>query len=257
MIKAVFFDVDGTLVSLRDHCIPDSTLRALHRLRRQGVQLFVSSGRHRTMMEPVTRQFEFDGYNLVNGQYCLYRGRPIHTNPIPRQGVEEVVQAMERERFSAFFLTGEEIFLCCEDEAAREFIRTFRIQRPPVCAPERALEEDVYQVIAMLPPEREGVLLDGAAHLKAVRWHHTFTDVMAPDGGKDVGIDAVLSHLGLRPEEAMAFGDGGNDIAMLRCVGVGVAMGNAEDRVKAQADYVTASVEENGVEQALKHFGLL
>lgn len=257
MIKAVFFDVDGTLVSMQTHCIPDSTLQALHQLRRQGVQLFVSSGRHWSMMEPVRRQFEFDGYNLVNGQYCLYRGRPIHTNPIPRAGVEEVVQAMEREGFSAFFLTGKDVFLCNEDEAAREFVRTFRIQYPPVCSSERALEEEVYQVIAMLTVEREGVLLDRAAHLKAVRWHHTFTDVMAPDGGKDVGVDAVLNHLGLRPEEAMAFGDGGNDIAMLRRVGVGIAMGNASDAVKAQADYVTTSVDEDGVALALKRFGLL
>ena len=55
----------------------------------------------------------------------------------------------------------------------------------------------------------------------------------------------------------MAFGDGGNDIAMLQHVGIGVAMGNAMEDVKASADFVTTSVDEDGVVVALRHFGLI
>ena len=55
----------------------------------------------------------------------------------------------------------------------------------------------------------------------------------------------------------MAFGDGGNDIEMLRYAGTGVAMGNADDAVKAAADYVTTSVDDDGIMNALKHFGLI
>ena len=55
----------------------------------------------------------------------------------------------------------------------------------------------------------------------------------------------------------MAFGDGGNDVLMLKHVGIGVAMGNAEDEVKRAADYVTDSVDEDGVEKALRHFGVI
>ena len=55
----------------------------------------------------------------------------------------------------------------------------------------------------------------------------------------------------------MAFGDGGNDIGMLRHAGIGVAMGNANDDVKNAADYITTSVDENGIAHALKHFGII
>ena len=55
----------------------------------------------------------------------------------------------------------------------------------------------------------------------------------------------------------MAFGDGGNDISMLKYVGIGVAMGNAKDDVKAIADYITDSVQEDGIVSALKHFDIL
>ncbi|MDR3093560.1 MAG: HAD hydrolase family protein, partial [Bacteroidales bacterium] len=54
-----------------------------------------------------------------------------------------------------------------------------------------------------------------------------------------------------------AFGDGGNDISMLRHVAIGVAMGNATDDVKAQADYVTNSVDDDGIGNALRHFGVI
>ena len=55
----------------------------------------------------------------------------------------------------------------------------------------------------------------------------------------------------------MAFGDGENDISMLEFAGIGVAMGNAGDEVKAIADYVTDSVDDDGIEKALVHFGLI
>lgn len=55
----------------------------------------------------------------------------------------------------------------------------------------------------------------------------------------------------------MAFGDGGNDISIIRRAGTGVAMGNAGDNVKAAADYVTTSVDDDGVMNALVHFGVI
>ena len=105
--------------------------------------------------------------------------------------------------------------------------------------------------------ENEHLLLDRAPHLKTTRWHPTFLDVIPATGGKDKGMDAMLAHFGLTPEEAMAFGDGENDLTMLRHAGIGVAMGSASDFVKSQADYTTGTVDEDGVIAALRHFELL
>ena len=89
------------------------------------------------------------------------------------------------------------------------------------------------------------------------RWHPAFVDDTAKGNTKQHGIDEIIRHFGIRLEETMAFGDGGNDISMLRHAGIGVAMGNAKDDVKVIADYVTASVDDNGIADALKHFGIL
>ena len=76
-------------------------------------------------------------------------------------------------------------------------------------------------------------------------------------GGKASGIQKYLDQHGIQKEETMAFGDGENDIEMLQFAGIGVAMGNADKRVKEQADYVTSTVDEGGIEQALRYFGLI
>ena len=94
-------------------------------------------------------------------------------------------------------------------------------------------------------------------HCEATRWNPYFADVVPQGSSKAVGIDRVIEHYGIRPDETIAFGDGGNDIAMLRHAGIGVAMDNAEDDVKQAADYVTASVDDDGVRKALLHFGLI
>lgn len=67
----------------------------------------------------------------------------------------------------------------------------------------------------------------------------------------------MAEYLGLDISETMAFGDGGNDISIIREAGIGVAMGNANEEVKAMADYVTSSVDEDGVKNALVHFAII
>ena len=71
------------------------------------------------------------------------------------------------------------------------------------------------------------------------------------------GIQKVLEHYGIRREEIIAFGDGENDMDMLQFAGIGVAMGNAGPEVKEAADYVTEHIDEDGLEKALRHYGLL
>ena len=83
------------------------------------------------------------------------------------------------------------------------------------------------------------------------------TSITADGADKGKGLAAMARHFGLDISETMAFGDGGNDISIIRRAGTGVAMGNAGDNVKAAADYVTTSVDDDGVMNALVHFGVI
>ena len=89
------------------------------------------------------------------------------------------------------------------------------------------------------------------------RWYPTFCDITSATADKARGIRAMADYLGFDISETMAFGDGGNDRPMLCAAGIGVAMGNAVDEVKAHADYVTSTVDEDGVWNALRHFDII
>ena len=82
-------------------------------------------------------------------------------------------------------------------------------------------------------------------------------DITAKGDTKQKGIDEIIRYFGIKLEETMAFGDGGNDITMLRHAAIGVAMGQAKEDVKAAADYVTAPIDEDGISKAMKHFGII
>ena len=88
-------------------------------------------------------------------------------------------------------------------------------------------------------------------------WSDTGIDIIPKEGGKSAGIRKYLEEQGLDRSEVMAFGDGENDIEMIRFAGIGVAMGNAAESVKAAADYVTDTIDNDGIEKALRHFGLI
>ena len=257
MIKAIFLDVDGTLVSFQTHRVSQAVLSALNQLHRQGIKLFVSTGRHPQMLSYIRSVFPFDGWVTLSGQYCYCGDQVIHRNPMDRRAVEELVEATSTDAFSCIYLEGRDIYINYADEHTFTFMKDLDLPLPPVRDPRRALEGEIYQAIAFLSRDNEGLLLDKAPHLKTTRWHPYFLDVIPSTGGKDKGMEAVLDHFHIPLEQSMAFGDGENDLSMLLHAGVGVAMGSASDDVKARADYVTGTVEEDGILTALEHYGLL
>ena len=119
------------------------------------------------------------------------------------------------------------------------------------------MEEEIYQMMVATTEDQNELILENTTTLKVARWWDKACDIIPCNGGKDIGIQKILDYFNFSKEEAMAFGDGGNDISMLKYVGTGVAMGNAKDDVKAIADYITDSVQEDGIVSALKHFEIL
>ncbi len=146
-----------------------------------------------------------------------------------------------------------------KDVVADVFLKEINVKgmdhMPPV--EQVLIEQRILQLTPFVGIDCEKLLMKDMPHCISGRWHPAFTDITAATAGKDNGMRALAAHLGIDIGETMAFGHGGNDISIIRAAGIGVAMGNAGDDVKAVADYVTASVDDDGVRNALKHFGVI
>lgn len=255
-IKAVFFDVDGTLFSHALNAVPESTKEALYALREKEIKTVVVTGRDMTEFSklPVS-SLPFDGYLTLNGQllfdeeHNLYGGRPIDKNEM------QILAGIFRAKKIPFVLIGDhKRYINFINDTVIKTQEETKGTIPPLGS---YSGEKIYQILAFVPPETKEFLDELLDECAITSWNDTGIDIIPRTGGKDAGIQMFLERYGFDRTSAMAFGDGENDIAMLKFVGVGVAMGNAASKVKEAADYVTDSVDEDGIKNALVHFGLI
>lgn len=130
---------------------------------------------------------------------------------------------------------------------------------PDLCAVLEATDPD--KVLYILDPSEAR---DGAEELRAfvgdraivVQSHAMFIEVNHMEAHKGAGLAKLAQHLGIPREQVMALGDQGNDLTMLDWAGLGVAMGNGSDEVKAVADWVAPPIDEDGVAVAIERFVL-
>lgn len=122
---------------------------------------------------------------------------------------------------------------------------------------DEVLQQDILQLTPFFASEYEQELLARMPHCISARWHPEFTDITANGADKGKGIMAIAHREGFEAKYTIAFGDGGNDASMILQAGIGIAMGNAIDALKEQADFITSSVDDDGILNALHHFNVI
>lgn len=256
-IKVIFFDIDGTLLSLNNHKMPTSTIKALNELRNKGIKLFVATGRHKSETRILDDYFKFDGHITLNGQYCFNEDKVIYKNCIDKKEIEKIVDQTRKDLYSCFFITEDGLFVDKINEDVKRLCEDVNLNVPKEYKSSYALDEDIYQLLILLSKDNEHILLKDKLNLDITRWHDDFIDVMPKGGNKCIGIKEILKHYNISKEEIMSFGDGENDIDMLMFSNIGVAMGNASDKVKLFSDYVTDTVDNDGIMRALKYYKII
>lgn len=259
MIKAIFFDIDGTLKSFKTHTIPQSAIDAINRVKKKGIKVFIATGRYFEQIGDL-QGLTFDGYVTLNGAHCLNeKFETIFTNPIPKEDIKALLRYQEDVfLFPSIFITEKHELINYIDENVREISRLVDVPLSPVGQLSEADMGEVLQIDTFMNNDQEDEILQTILmHCDASRWNPLFADINVKGNSKRTGIDKFMEYYGLDIAETMAFGDGGNDIQMLRHVAIGIAMGNAGASVKEIADYITDSVDDNGICNALKHFNLI
>ncbi|WP_373817792.1 Cof-type HAD-IIB family hydrolase [Glaesserella sp.] len=262
-IKIVFFDIDDTLFYKKEHRIPDSIINeVLPRLRAKGIIPAIATGRTfgalPKELKPLIGANGFELFVTTNGQFNLYKGEIISEYLLSTDRVERIVTRLQSLNIEYAFVTHDEIAVSHSSAEVEKSLRP--IKEDYIVDPNYYLNHNVIQVLAFFPESRTaevvaaGVLEDD---LKEVRWHEYSVDLLNKYNSKARGIQDVLTFFKIGIENAMAFGDGLNDLEMLSTVGFGVAMGNAESALKAVADYVTLPIQEDGVLDALQKLNVI
>ena len=228
---ALFYDIDGTLVSFESHQIPPSTIMALTQAKANGHKVFIATGRPPIIITNLGAiEHLIDGYVTTNGALCFVDDEVVSDVAVldPKGDVDMIF----RQHLA---------------------VENLNLAKPV----EHVLQQRIMQITPFFDKDYEAELMQRLPGCTSGRWHPAFTDITALGADKGEGVLAMARHLGFDPKYTMAFGDGGNDTSMIRTAGIGVAMGNAIDDLKKEADFVTTSVDEDGILNALRHYGLI
>ncbi|MBR0385991.1 MAG: Cof-type HAD-IIB family hydrolase [Erysipelotrichaceae bacterium] len=255
-IRVIFFDVDGTLLSHTTGTVPESARRALKKAQENGIKIVIATGRDIVELAKLpVMDIGFDGYLTLNGNICLDKDKHMFAgNEIEPAEVDILVSIFKAGRIPFVLIGEKERYINYVDDVV---IQTQLSTHGTIPNIGDYQGEAIYQCLAFVDDEVRRKLEELLDHCTITSWNDTGLDIIARSGGKAAGIQKFLDKEGLKRSQVMAFGDGENDVAMIKYAGLGVAMGNGKDKLKAAAEYVTTSVDDDGIENALKHFNLI
>lgn len=248
--------MDGTLVSHKTDSVPESTRKALKLLHENGYKLVLATGRDMSQLKKLpVKDLKFDGYLTMNGQLCLDGdGKEIFGNPIDEVDTEKMIELIKEKRVPITTIGKEGPYI---NFVTDQVIAAQKAVSSKVAPIGKYHGEEVYQFIAYGDRNELKTLVDELPNCKLSWWNEYAVDIISKNGGKLAGIKKYLELQNQTLDDAMAFGDGENDLEMLKAVKVGVAMSNGEEHVKQIADYVTTDINKDGIYNASMHYKLI
>ena len=255
-IKIIFFDIDGTLIDMGAGRMSQRTLEALRRLREKGILLCIATGRSPVSL-PHFQGAEFDAFLTFNGSYCYSGERTIFSNPIPAEDVKTIIRNAAAIGRPVSLATRTRLAANGADDDLTQYYAFAHLSVEIPSDFDAVSHQEVYQVMLGCTEAEYPALMVDVHGAKITAWWDRAVDIIPANGGKGVAVEKILEYYHLDRSQAMAFGDGNNDIEMLCAVGTGVAMANASNRLKEVADDHCGHVAEDGVYHYCIEHGLI
>lgn len=256
-VKIIFFDIDGTLIDMDKGHISDKMLETLVRLQKRNIMICLATGRS-PMALPHFDGVEEDVCMTFNGSYCYTGQKTIYKNPLPAEDVKTIIKNAASIGRPVAAATNKRM---CANGKDEDLVKYFAFGRTEVVVADdfedMVNRDEIYQIMLGCRAKDYPEIMKNTRNAKIAAWWDRAVDVIPADSGKRVGVEKVLEYFGLDKTEAIAFGDGNNDIDMLQAVGLGVAMGNASEQLKMAADDICGHVAADGIYQYCVAHGLI
>ena len=254
MRRILFFDIDNTLLDHQTKAIPRSALRAIEALRKAGHCIVIATGRSHEHAKPFVEQLQPSYVITLNGARILRNGHEVLTVPLPRAALVDLFDWLHGQGHSFGVNQGRTCYLSARDPLALAPLHEVGIAiqtHDPFY-----LHQDVHQgwlfFDEALDTRLFPAILDRYPEFDLVRWHKSAVDVLPRATNKWTGCQWVMAQTGFSPEQAIAFGDGLNDMEMLHGVGLGIAMDNGHPALKAIAQRIAPALHLDGIAAVLK-----
>lgn len=254
-IKIAFFDIDGTILDTKQ-TMTEKMAETLRRLRQNGVLICIATGRP-AFLVPAFEDITFDAYLTFNGSYCYTKEHVIYKEPIPQEDVLKIIQNAKNMSRPVAIASIHKMMANGADKDLTDYYALAKQKVEIDEAFEMFSKEEIFQIMMGCRKTEYSAVLHGVKGAKITAWWESSVDIIPVGNGKANGIRHILEYFHINSNEAIAFGDGGNDIDMLKAVGTGVAMGNAAEQVKAAADHVCGTVSEDGIYHYCLEHGLI
>ena len=256
-IKIIFFDIDDTLRNSKTGFVPSTIPKIFKQLREKGILTGIATGRGIFGVVPEIKALKPDFFVTLNGAYIEdKKGNVIYSNKIARDKVEEYIAWTKEVGIDYGLVGSHEAKLSRRTEMISQAIDS--IYPDLDVDPDFYQKEDIYQMWTFEDQGDDLTLPENLSlTLRLVRWHEHSSDVVPISGSKAAGVAKVVDQLGLKPENVMVFGDELNDLELFDYAGISVAMGISHEKIKEKADYITKTLEEDGIFDALEGFGMV
>lgn len=255
MIKAIFFDIDGTSYSHKIYDIPPSAKYAFKKLKEAGIHIGICTSRSLEEMRELPEGFvdSMDAVVCLAGTQIYMKGQCVNSHFLAEDEIHAVLHLLDEHDITYRWVSADNVNCLNrhDEEIENRFYMLYRMI-PDI----KPYEGE--QLVHLLYYTHDEALLKQVEAICQTNYHmriHYSNEIMPPNINKGHGIIECAQLWGIKPDEIAAFGDGMNDLEMVEAAQIGIAMGNACDELKQAADYVTDHIDQDGIYRACVHFG--
>lgn len=258
---AIFFDIDGTILNEKTGEVSPSTKEAILKARENGHYTFINTGRSLAEVSSDILNLGFDGIVCGCGTYIQYKGEELFQKKLEKACMDEIVKDLTYYKINAF-LEGTNYFYVSnqtteEHKTAIEKIFGKGVLNRLRFWTEKEIDFNKFTIWLKEKSQFQDFYEKYKEQFEFIDRKKGLFEVVPYGFTKGTAIAFICEHLGISKEQTMALGDSTNDLDMLEVAHISIGMGNSMKDVLEKVTYVTKHIEEDGVEYALKHFGII
>lgn len=260
MPKLLFFDIDNTILDEKTQTIPKEVRDALNQAKQNGHFLFINTGRTKAALNSQMTSLGMDGYVCGCGGYLEFQGKILKKTPLSRPLCMKIKNLLNQCHLSAVLEGTEATYFDKKNENVIVQEYQQRLQKDHLTIKnwdDPDLQFD--KLTVFLNPESDFNTFKEQLqeNLHFIKRSEIFYELIPKHISKATGIAYFIDYFNLSILDAYAFGDSTNDLAMLNYVKHSIGMKNGDPEVLDCVEYITDTVDNNGIRKALIHYGLI